>query len=128
MRNGGRRAPLPALRRGRPGAILSAMDNPTTTNGKKGARRFLKFSLRSAFIVMTAICALSAVYVPIERQRQAVKYFRKLGGQVAYENCQGKIKNWLRRHLGNDFVSDVRFVNLNGSRISDDGLRHLANV
>lgn len=95
----------------------------------KSKRRWLQFSLRTGFIVLTALCvALSLWVVPSERQRRAVKAIKALGGHVFYaEQAASKSFSvtYLRRWLPPDYVYDVDYVNLSNSQVTDAGLAHL---
>jgi hypothetical protein len=98
-------------------------------------RRYLTFSLRTLFIVLTALAVWLGVLVNrAHRQRDAVKAIEALGG-IAYYDWQviaiqeGRTPRppepaWLWRLIGNDFFGEVNVVylaaNANDSQSADD--------
>lgn len=89
-------------------------------------RRYLTFSLRTLFILLTLFAVWTATIVNRAReQREAVKAIRELGGKVSYDwqlrylpgTTNLRIEPeppgpaWLRRVVGGDFFQEVRVVN-----------------
>jgi hypothetical protein len=88
----------------------------------KPRRRYLTFSLRSLFVLTTALAVWLGVVVNRAReQREAVKAIGQLGGGVYY-NCnwveftprwrhhvavERPRPNWLQRQIGEDYFQDV---------------------
>jgi hypothetical protein len=90
------------------------------------SRRYLAFSLRTHFILLTALSVWLGVVVNRAReQREAVKAIKALGGGILYDwqleyTRAGELVNtdkdapdgpaWLRRVIGDDFFQHVYFV------------------
>lgn len=108
---------------------------PSLVNSK---RRWLQFSLRTALVVVTAICvALSTWLVPAERQRQAVAALRAVGASVSYSH---DLRNGeaamtpLQRWLPTDYLAKAEILTLRSPETTDapltglswlSGLKHL---
>lgn len=94
----------------------------TETNDKsRPQRRWLRFSLRTVLIVLTAFCVwLGWFLFQVEQQRDAVKWILDYGGTVSYdfetddvgkaEGAQPSAPQWLIDRLGVDFFSSVTHV------------------
>jgi hypothetical protein len=110
----------------------------------KPKRRWLQFSLGTAFLVVTALCVgLSLWVVPAQRQRRAVKAIEALGGTVDYVPFLALVQGsgvsdprasetfpitFLRRWLPPDYFDDVLTVLLTNTRLTDAGLVHLRGL
>jgi hypothetical protein len=90
-------------------------------------RSWLRFSLRSFLIALTAICVLGGWKLErVRRQREAVKWVRNQDGVVLYDygsfavqtNPKGPYDfsepngatQWFCNYVGEDFVFDVRMI------------------
>ena len=85
------------------------------------SRRYLTFSLRTLFVLTTALAVWLGVVVNRAReQREAVKAIEQCGGHVTYDWQFHDLKNWphlpvlrppgpawLRRLIGDDFFQNV---------------------
>lgn len=97
-------------------------------------RRWAQFSLGTMFVIVTALCAMLALWVgPAERQRRAVAYFKVIGGQVEYAEppqMRDELfpRNFLRRWLPRDYFEEVRLVGLDHTAVTDAGLAHLESL
>lgn len=87
-------------------------------------RRHFQFSLRAAFVILTALGIWFGIAVsPAQQQRRAVKAIEALGGSVAYdwefkEDDPDPSPNgpaWLRRLIGDDYFQEAQCVYLFGS-------------
>jgi Leucine-rich repeat (LRR) protein len=114
----------------------------------KPHRRHFQYSLRSLFVVMFLACVgMSWVGVKMQtarRQREAVEAIKKLGGSVAYDYEIDASGNFLRgpeapeltppgpKHLrnliGDDFYSDVVFVNIPNAQVMEGDLEQLEGL
>src|SRR5262245_42659950 len=102
-----------------------------TTPSTKRKRWSLRFSLRSLLLVMLVLCvALGWQVERARKQRDAVEWVREHGGTVGYEyqfDDHGRRlehpllpgTEWLRNHLGIDFLDRVVAVNLADTQVSD---------
>jgi hypothetical protein len=93
-------------------------------------RGWLQFSLRTAFIVVTASCvALSFWVVPAERQRQTIAMVEARGGRVSYAGTypeQSFIMAYLRRWLPRAYFDNVEQIKLSRSKVTDADLARLS--
>lgn len=107
-----------------------------TTISTPPRRRFHQFSLRALLLLVFACAAacgwLRCKLVRAEKQRAAVAEIAKSHGMVLYAwqwphnaGTSPRAREWLRARLGEDFFSDVHFVSLRGSQITDQWLTHL---
>lgn len=107
-------------------------------------RRWLQFSLRSGFIMVTLLCvALSLWVVPAERQRRRVAAIEAMGGAVDYVPFLALVEGsgvsdpraseafpvtLLRRWLPPDYFDEVLTVLLTNTRLTDAGLDHVRGL
>jgi hypothetical protein len=88
-------------------------------------RRWLQFSLRTAFVGLTVFAVWLGVIVNRAReQREAVKAIEALGGWVTYDSLQAS-DSLLRRWLPQDYIDGVEEVSLRSTRATDDVVAHL---
>jgi hypothetical protein len=116
---------------------------PDAPKSDKHKRRWFQFSLRS-LLIATVICAVACGWLgkKVEQkrdERDAVQAIVKLGGGVQYDYQQGSGGTphgpaWLRKLLGDDFLSHVERVDFigrsevvggTGGGVTDDDLAHL---
>ena len=96
--------------------------------------RWLQFSLRTAFVVITVLCVgLTLWVVPAERQRRVVAAIEALGGKVRHvEPYQAASNSFpvtlLRRWLPPDYFYEIEYVWLSNTRVTDAGLAHLQGL
>ena len=102
-------------------------------------RRYLTFSLRTLFVLLTALAVWLGVVINRAReQREAVKAIEALGGEVAYD-WAWDVKTpkgptgpaWLRRLIGDDFfqtVERVSFYNASDCVAAIPDLRRLREL
>jgi hypothetical protein len=103
------------------------------TNSPK--RRWLRFSLRTALVLTTAICVWLAREAWLAReQADAIRKLQVTGGHIAFDFQLDDQENWkrdpepfapawLRSAVGEDYFRDVVIVNLDeGSDPTDDDL------
>lgn len=89
-------------------------------------RRWLQFSLRTAFVVLTVFAIWLGVIVSRAReQRAAVVEIQKLGGLAYYDWFYQDTEGppgpaWLRRLIGDDFFQDVEMVSFDSSPPADN--------
>lgn len=77
----------------------------------KRKRRWLRFSLRTFFVVLTAGCLLLGYWAyHAEQQRDAVRWVRANGGDVSY---RVHAPQWLCDVVGIDYCATVSYVKLN---------------
>ncbi len=107
-----------------------------TTTGASSHRRFYQFSLR-ALLLLVLVCAVACGWlkgklIRAEKQRAAVAEIARVHGLVLYDwqwpstaDATGRVPEWLRARLGEDFFSDVHSVSVFGSRVTDQWLTHL---
>jgi Leucine-rich repeat (LRR) protein len=99
------------------------------TDQAKRRNRFVRFSLRTALILLTLLClALGWWVVTAERQRDAVAAVRELGGRVRYTYELGPegfplkkpeppwAPEWLRDTFGEDLFITLHSVEFEGIR------------
>jgi hypothetical protein len=94
--------------------------------------RWMQFSLRTAFLVVTAICvALTYWVIPAEKQRRAVAAIEAVGGHAEYFEPQANrltfVEPILRRWLPASYFDGVQMVGLYG-RGNDTLLAHLESL
>jgi hypothetical protein len=116
--------------------IAVVMSAPTT---QSGFRRWLRFSLRTFFLLVTVLCVWLGIRVnQARRQKEAVEALRMRGFYVNYEHWRSDqypeyfnssrelpVPTWLRNLAGDDFFQKavaIRFVPTS----SDDDCIHLA--
>ena len=72
----------------------------------KSTRRYLTFSLRTLFILLTVLAVWLGVIVNRAReQREAVRAIEALGGTVDYERTA--VPKWLRQLIGDEYFQEV---------------------
>lgn len=104
----------------------------TTISLAKPRRRWLRFSLRSFFLVVLVI-AVSLGWM-IHRARQqgiAVAALKEMGCTVSYYTNTDRsptVLEWLRKLLGEDEHRDVDWVVGSRSQLTDAGLIHLREL
>jgi len=134
----------PSCARLRPRGILSGM----TTDSPKPRRRWLQFSLRTLFVVVTVFCVWMGITANRARdQRLAVEAIEALGGTIRYE-YQGDydyvvITNtgvqtgrspvppgpeWLRGLIGDEFFFSVSKIELGGTKADDASLTAIGRL
>jgi hypothetical protein len=106
----------------------------------KPKRRWFRFNLRSLLVLVTIACVgfgwLGVKVRAKQREREAVKALRDLGGEVRYdyefnsnwsevENPTPPGPEWLRELLGNDIFACAVSAHC-GPQTTDVDLRHLA--
>ena len=94
-------------------------------------RRLLRISLRTTLVVVTVLCLLVGLKVRrAERQKEAVAWVKKIGGNVGYDyehHENGKPiddprlpgPQWLLDYLGVDYFASVEFVWIDYSNVAD---------
>jgi hypothetical protein len=93
-------------------------------------RRWLRFSLRGLFALLTVFAVGFGVIVnPAREQREAVKAIEAAGGSVHYDweyrTPRGPAgPAWLRLLVGDELFQDVALVDFSG--VSEDGMLRLA--
>lgn len=108
------------------------------------SRRWLTFSLRAFFVLLTAICVWLGYQVnAARRQREAVASLEKLGAYVAYDVADPNMtydaggapppefnafEGWIAEHLGKDYVSSAIRVQLGSDIARDEDLQILADL
>jgi hypothetical protein len=107
----------------------------------KPKRRWFHYSLRTLLVLVTMACAgfgwLGVKVRAKQREREAVKAIRELGGYWIYDyeweaSSSGTRPTppgpaWLRKLLGDDFFANVERVAFK-MQLTDSGLRHLAGA
>jgi hypothetical protein len=124
---------------------MNNMAEPITADPKPKLRWF-QFSLRSLFILTFLVaCASSWVAVKMgqaRKQKEAVGVVIKLGGQVVYDYGQYSAgrpiiaitgvksldSSWLRKVLGDDFFSDVTYINASNSMVTNADVDYLKGL
>ena len=103
-------------------------------------RRNLTFSLRTLFILLTALAVWLGIVVNRAReQREAVKAIEALGGRVQYDWEQDLNDpfgepygpggpGWLRKMIGDDFFQDVRQVSFEVGPNTTTLIKHLQRM
>lgn len=117
-----------------PGSKCDSMNdprrNPNASPAEKSRKgRLGKFSLRSLFVLVTAVAvALWLFVLPAVRQKRAIDYFERIGGTVIQSEGRDVIRRWLGRILGHEYALDAVELDLSGTRISDQGLAYLQDL
>ncbi len=104
-------------------------------------RRWLRFSLKTIFVLVTLYCVwLAIVTLQAHKQQRAVKRIQALHGAVAFafeldekgnwkQNPQPFVPAWIRNALGEDYFRRVAIVNFDeGSDPTDVDLRVLEGL
>jgi hypothetical protein len=108
-------------------------------------RRYLTFSLRTLFVVTTALAVWLGVIVNRAReQREAVKAIEALGGSASYDWQYAQLDQadpfgldgpfippgpvWLRRLVGDDFFQDAVGVSFSGETDALKSIAHLKRL
>jgi hypothetical protein len=93
-------------------------------------RRWMQFSLRGAFFIVTLLCvALSLWIMPAERQRRAVGIIEARGGRAKYAErypTRSFVETYLRRWLPRTYFNNVEQVDLSRSKVTDADLASLS--
>jgi hypothetical protein len=100
---------------------------------QKPSRRSFQYSLRTLLTAMLLAGFGMGWFAhrlkQASRQREAVAAIHKLGGAVAYdcdlrgEGTPGPV--WLRQRLGDDFFTNVTWVNLGCSQVTAETMKQL---
>jgi len=116
------------------------------TDKPKPKRRWLQFSLRTLFIVVTVFCVWMGVVTKRARdQRLAVEAVVALGGKVYYSHqrtrnvpnqgitqwnpqLESRGPRWLKRLIGDEYFQSVAQVDLSGTEADDEFLRNLSGL
>ena len=97
----------------------------------KTKRRWLQFSLRTFFVLLTVFCVwLGWTVHRANEQRKAVEWVREMGGLIDYDYEYDEDGNflvdaepygpkWLVQLLGADYFQEVSGVDLHGTQVSD---------
>ncbi len=84
-----------------------------STQSEKPNRRWLRLSLKTLLVLLTAGCVLLATLGRLayrgNQQRQAVQWVKKSGGMVIHEHVQ----TWMRKYVGIDYFANVTVVHIN---------------
>src|SRR5438046_1667493 len=92
----------------------------------KPQRRWFQFSLRTLLIVVMAAAGLAGAWhiavEPYRQQREAMAVITDLGGTYKSQEAP----RWIR-YLDKN-AQDVFLVDLDGSRITDDGLKRIVGL
>ena len=135
--------PLPCLRGGVFGSCIERGSFMTNQKRSSDRPRWVVFSIRSMFIVITVICVwLAVVTARARKQLQAVDKIQKLGGVLQFDflfdGRQGHVPNarpqapeWLRRAVGEDHFRRVVTVDFNfggGNKATDVDLAVFRNL
>ncbi len=95
---------------------------------------FRQFSLRTLFLLVTAVSVLSGwLGLSIRQrweQRQAIAEIKSRGGKIGFGSAEHwwQRTNKFRELLGDDLLLDVVEVDWNLSEIDDEGLAHVAGM
>jgi len=116
------------------------------TDQPKTKRRWLQFSLRTLFIVVTVFCVWMGITAKQARdQRLAVEAILKLGGYVVFEhggyepqmggsfnydisNVDPPGPEWLRKLTGDEYFFRVAMVSLKGPEVNDANLPAISRL
>lgn len=104
-------------------------------------RRWLRFSLRTIFVLVTLYCGwLAFLTFRAQEQHRAVNRIEQLHGAVGYgfeidvdgnwkRNAQPLVPAWIRGRMGEDYFRSVAIVNFHeNADPTDDDLRVLADL
>jgi hypothetical protein len=104
-------------------------------------RWWLKFSLRSALLIVTLLCIWLAVEsTRARRQKQAIATIQQLGGRIAFDYQLDRHRKWTKRKvpaapqwltaaIGDDYFRHVVLINFDeGSDPTDDDLAILQDL
>ena len=106
----------------------------TEPDNPRPRRRWLQFSLRTFFVLVTVFCVcIGSLGVAVYRgneQRKVAEWVREIGGTVAYEHEYDENSmfmdddkppwpRWLAERLGEDYFDDVTSVDLGYTQVSD---------
>ena len=115
------------------------------TDKPKPRRRWLQFSLRTLFVVVTVFCVWVGITAKRARdQKYAVETIQEMGGWVFYEHQiddrtnmtitrNGRLYDrggiparpgpaWLRRIIGDEYFTTVNLVGMRGPQFNDASL------
>ncbi|MDZ4779039.1 MAG: hypothetical protein SGJ19_02160 [Planctomycetia bacterium] len=111
---------------------------------KPRRRRWLSFSLRAFFVLLTALCVWLGYQVnAARRQREAVVLLEKLGAYVAYDVADpnmvyegggarppdlNAVERWIAAWLGKDYVTTAIRVQIYSAKVRDEDLQDLAEL
>jgi hypothetical protein len=115
------------------------MPTPTPNTTVLPRRRWLRFSLRTFLLVLTALCVWLGIKVnQARRQKEAVEALLQLGATVRYAHQRDStnptefdsnknlgVPDWLHRLAGDDFFQSVALIEFSGPA-TDKDLVHLA--
>ena len=83
----------------------------TETDNPKPRRRWLQYSLRTFFVLLTVFCVwLGWTVHRANEQRKAVAWVREMGWSVEYDDAEPPSPKWLVELLGVDYFQEVSFV------------------
>lgn len=97
----------------------------------KRKRRWLSYSLRSLFVVVTILCVALGYWTHrANRQKAVVKWVEENGGGVYYDfhvdeqgylidNLKPPGPKWVQKYLGKDYLATVIVVDLRGCEFID---------
>ena len=94
----------------------------------KPRRRWLQYSLRTFFVLLTVLCVwLGWLTYKANEQRKAVEWVREMGGTVFYNygfdedghEADAPGPKWLREMLGREFLDQVVSVGFSTTQVSD---------
>jgi hypothetical protein len=110
-------------------------------------RRWFRFGLRTLLIALTVLCVWLGFKVnAARRQHEVVQAILQAGGTVAYDyqlkpvkgfidddfninsDIASPVPGWLRSIFGNDFFSDVNYVDLNGGLSPEFEINRLTDL
>jgi hypothetical protein len=96
----------------------------------KPKRRLAQMSLRTAFVIVTLLCAaLSWCVVPAERRRQAMAIVEARGGRAVYavrHPERSVVMSYLRSWLPHAYFDDVEHISLSRSKVTDGDLARIS--
>ena len=97
---------------------------------KNQRMKFTRFSLRTAFLTFSVVAILLGIWTTRSvKQRKAVTALKQLGGEVVYyDDDASRLSKTMSSWLGRDFVYSVYSVDLSDTEITDEDLRHLADL
>src|SRR5262245_13877812 len=117
--------------------MTSGQSNRPATPG----RRWLRFSLKTVFVLVTLYCIwLAGVTIRAREQQRAILRIQELHGVVAFafeldpkgnwhDKPQQFVPAWIRNALGEDYFRRAIVASFEqSSNLADDDLRVLANL